>query len=151
MLGFDGDDAGVFRRTLRLLDDLEVDVIQASILTPLPGTPAFDSMASRLHHRDWECYDFHHVVFEPARMTAAELKSGHDWLTWTFYQPWRVARRLWRHARRPGGLRTLPHLAAINLAYYGRTRSWGIRGRDPGVAPHAAAAAAQHGAVALPL
>ena len=39
VFGFDGDNRHVFRETLRTLDDLEVDVIQVSIFTPLPGTP----------------------------------------------------------------------------------------------------------------
>lgn len=131
VFGFDGDDAGVFGRTLRLLDELEIDLIQASIFTPLPGTPQFDAMAERITDRDWAHYDFHHVVFEPAGMPAEALQAGHDWVVREFYRPWRIARRLARRLRWPHGLATTPYAAAINLAYYGRTVRWRIRGWNP--------------------
>jgi len=130
VFGFDRDDATVFRRTLDLLDDLEIDMAQISILTPLPGTPFHSSLGPRIIDRDWSRYDFHQVVFEPKRMSPADLKAGHDWVTSRFYRPWRIARRLLRMAAR-GDWRAIPHAAAINLAYYGRTVRWRIRGQDP--------------------
>jgi len=133
VFGFDGDGPGVFARTLDLLDDLEIDVIQASILTPLPGTGHFEDMRDRVVDPDWSHYDFHHVVFQPRNLSRDALQAGHDWVTREFYRPWRILRRMARHARRPGGWATLPHLAAINLAYYGRIIRWQIRGWDPGV------------------
>jgi len=131
VFGFERDDAAVFGRALKLLDELEIDMVQVSILTPLPGTPFHQSSAARITDRDWSHYDFHHVVFEPRRMSAEELQAGHDWVTREFYRPWRIARRLARMALRPRGWRALPYAAAINLAYYGRTVRWNIRGRDP--------------------
>jgi hypothetical protein len=38
---------------------------------------------------------------------------------------------MWSHVLRPGGLASLPYLAAVNVAYYGRTFRWKIRGWDP--------------------
>lgn len=133
VFGFDTDGPDVFRTTLDLLDEIGIDAIQVSILTPLPGTPLFDRMAERIHDHDWSSYDYHHAVFEPARMTAEQLQAGHDWVTRKFYRPWRIARRLGRMALRPGGLRMMKYAAALNLAYYGRTLRWNIRGYDPGV------------------
>ena len=137
VFGFDGDDAGVFRRTLGLLDDLEIDMVQVSVLTPLPGTPLHRDMAARIIDRDWSHYDFHHVVFEPRRMSSEELQAGHDWVTRAFYRPWRIARRLARMARHPRLWRALPFAAAIDLAYYGRTWRWEIGGWDPAAASRA--------------
>jgi len=131
VFGFDRDDRGVFRRTLDLLDRWEIDMIQVSVLTPLPGTPFFDRMRPRIFDRDWEHYDFHRVVFEPRGMSVDALQTGHDWVTRQFYRPWRIARRLARMAGRPHGSRVLPYAAAINLAYYGRTVRWNVRGFDP--------------------
>jgi len=131
VFGFERDDAGVFARTLELLDSLEIDMVQVSILTPLPGTPFHAGMGERIFDHDWSHYDFHQVVFAPRRMSAEELKAGHDWVTARFYRPWRIARRLARMALRPRGWRALPYAAAINLAYYGRTVRWRIRGWDP--------------------
>lgn len=131
VFGFDHDRTGVFHSTLKGLDRLGIDLVQVSIFTPLPGTPGAATMQDRITDYDWSHYDFHSAVFRPMGMTAEELKDGHDWVTRRFYSPLRILRRLWQHARRPGGLRSLPYLAAINGAYYGRIRTWGIRGRNP--------------------
>jgi len=121
----------VFRRTLETLEELEVDAIQVSIFTPLPGTPRPKLLADRIFDRDWTHYDFHHTVFQPAHMSPDELQAGHDWVTHQFYRPWRVVRRLWRHLWRPSAWSSLIYLAALNVAYFGRTFHWRIRGWDP--------------------
>lgn len=131
VFGFDGDRPEVFRRTLETLDDLEVDMIQVSIFTPLPGTPRAKLLAGRVFDRQWANYDFHHVVFQPASMRPEELQAGHDWVTRQFYRPWHILRRLFRHLRRPRSLASLPYVAAVNAAYLGRVLRWHIRGRDP--------------------
>jgi len=131
VFGFEGDTPEVFQNTLEALDDMEVDVIQVSIFTPLPGTPMFEKMKNRIFDLNWSNYDFHHAVFEPNKMSAQALQAGHDWVTRRFYQPWRIARRLWRHLIRPGGFATLKYMAAINMAYYGRVCRWRIRGCNP--------------------
>lgn len=131
VFGFDNDTPEVFRYTLDMLDTLEVDVIQVSVFTPLPGTPRYHSMESRIIGRKQSSYDFHNVVFQPRNMTRQDLQAGHDWVTREFYRPWRIARRLLRHIRRPGGLATLPWHIALNFAYYGRVVRWKIRGFDP--------------------
>lgn len=135
VFGFDGDGPQVFRETLAALDDLRLDMAQISILTPLPGTPFFGTMKDRIVNADWSHYDYHHTVFQPAGMSAGELKAGHDWITREFYSPARIARRLGRIAAMRHGLRVLPFAAAINMAYYGRVVSWNIRGWDPAARP----------------
>jgi radical SAM superfamily enzyme YgiQ (UPF0313 family) len=136
VFGFDGDDVGVFRKTLDLLDQIHVDLIQVSIFTPLPGTPRFESMQDRLVDRDWEHYDFHQPVFKPLGMSPSDLQAGHDWVTHEFYRPWRIARRLAWRSTLPKGIETLPYAVAMNLAYYGRTLRWQIKGYDPAVHPN---------------
>ena len=131
VFGFDGDDVSVFAETVEQMDALELDMAQISIFTPLPGTPQYERMRDRILDDDWEHYDFHHAVFHPRHMSAAELQSGHDWATRAFYSPARIARRLARVARFPGARAGLPVATALNLAYFARVRSWGIRGRDP--------------------
>lgn len=132
VFGFDQDDPSVFARALEQLDELEIDMVQVSIFTPLPGTRQYELARDRITDRDWAHYDFHHVVFEPKKMSAEALQAGHDWITREFYRPWRIARRLARLVQRPRGWSTFPYAAAINLAYYGRIRRWGIQGWDPG-------------------
>lgn len=131
VLGFDEDGPDVFEATLSVLDDLQVDAIQASIFTPLPGTPQFETMRDRILDTNWGHYDFHHVVFQPRRLSAESLQAGHDWMTREFYSPARISKRLARWTVQKRGLSTLPYAAAINLAYFGRIRTWHIKGWNP--------------------
>jgi radical SAM superfamily enzyme YgiQ (UPF0313 family) len=131
MLGFPADRPRVFERTLALLDELEIDAILVSIFTPLPGTQRFESMRDRILDRNWEHYDFDYAVFEPAGMTAEALQAGQAWITREFYRPWRIARRVWRHLRRPRTFACLPYLVALNVAFLGRVIRWHVRGWNP--------------------
>lgn len=131
VFGFDGEGTGVFPATVEALEQVQADMVQISVLTPLPGTPQFRAMDLRITRRDWSLYDYHHVVAEPSGMSADDLQAGHDWATREFYRPMRVVRRLARVAASPEGLRYLPYAAAISAAYCGRVVRWGIRGRDP--------------------
>ncbi|MBI1386911.1 MAG: radical SAM protein [bacterium] len=132
VFGFDGDDPGVFRRTLDRLDDLQVDAAQISIFTPLPGTQTHEMMRDRILDWNWSHYDFHQAVFHPRRMSVEALKAGHDWVTREFYSPARIAKRMARWVSRPNGILTAPYAAALNVAYLARIHNWGIRGWDPG-------------------
>lgn len=138
VFGFEADGPEVFEKTLGWMDDLEIDVAQISILTPIPGTPLHNTMQGRIFDRDWSRYDFHHAVFEPRGMSAGALKAGHDWVTREFYRPWRIARRLGRCALRPRPALALAWTAAINGAYWARVQAWGIRGENPAKAAGAA-------------
>jgi hypothetical protein len=46
------------------------------VLTPLPGTRTSQELdaAGRTFERDWRLYDGQHVVFDPRRMSAAQLQ-----------------------------------------------------------------------------
>lgn len=131
VFGFDNDRPEVFQHTLKLLDEMEIDLIQASIFTPLPGTGKFEKMQHRILDWNWANYDFHSVVFQPQNMSVESLQAGHDWITREFYRPWRIIRRIWRHLKRTRNLVGLTYLAAVNIAYYGRVFNWQIRGFNP--------------------
>jgi len=131
VFGLPADRPQVFETTLRQLDELEVDAIQVSIATPLPGTPQFEARKAEIMDRNWAHYDLHHVVVEPRGMSAEALQAGHDWVTREFYRPWRVARRIWRQVWRPRGWQGIACFVAINLAYLGRVQRWHIRGWNP--------------------
>jgi len=87
VFGYDGDTPAVFDQTLEFLLRTNVDALQATILTPFPGTPLHQEMEQqgRITDRNWAHYDFGHVVFEPKQMSAATLKAGHDRVLAQFY------------------------------------------------------------------
>lgn len=79
VFGFDHDGPDVFNRTVEFAVEGKLLTATFHILTPLPGTRAFDRMEreGRLIHRNWDYYDTDHAVFRPLRMTAAQLEAGH--------------------------------------------------------------------------
>jgi len=132
IVGMDSDDPGVFERTLRFLEQARIDALQLNILTPLPGTPLFADMeqAGRMTDRDWSHYDYRHVVFRPARMTAAELQAGADWMYAQFYRLDRILRRFAHGLFTVGWLPALLGLK-LGLTYRYDNQREGIRGSNP--------------------
>lgn len=136
IVGMDGDDRGVFARTLEFLERARIDSLQLAVLTPLPGTPLHDEMKAvgRITDFDWRHYDYRHVVIRPAQMSARELQEGADWIYSQFY---RLDRILWRFARSVVAVGWMPALLSlkINLTYrYDNLRD-GVVGRNPAAAP----------------
>jgi radical SAM superfamily enzyme YgiQ (UPF0313 family) len=134
VFGLDRDDVGVFGRTLDLLDWIGIDAIQTAICTPLPGTPLAGELQSRVFDHNWAHYDYRHVVFHPARMTADQLQDGADWVIRQFYRPKAVARRSLAWRGRVNGIETGALTLWVNTAYYGRVKAFGIFGQDPSAA-----------------
>ena len=97
VFGGDDDGPGVFADTLEFLLETNVECLQATRLTPFPGTPLFEEMdhQGRILDRDWSHYDFGHVVFEPAQMSRETLDRGVAWVQREFYARRRIARRTW--------------------------------------------------------
>ena len=77
MFGFDTDTKNVFDETLKMIKDLEIDIVDFCILTPFPGTPIFERFdkENRLLTKDWSMYKSN-VVFKPKNMTPDELLQG---------------------------------------------------------------------------
>jgi radical SAM superfamily enzyme YgiQ (UPF0313 family) len=136
IVGMDGDDTGTFERTLRFLDRARIDAVQVNVMTPLPGTPLFETFErqGRVLDRDYARYDFRHCVIRPERMTPEELQDGADWLYARFYRGDRI---LLRFAR---ALFTLGPAAArlglrLGITYRYDNRREGIVGRNPASSP----------------
>jgi radical SAM superfamily enzyme YgiQ (UPF0313 family) len=95
IFGFDQDGPDVFERTVRWIEEVDLECATFHILTPYPGTPLFRDLEvqGRILHRDWSLYDTSHAVFRPLRMSPAELEEGHAW----------AYRRLFPSGRSGGG------------------------------------------------
>jgi radical SAM superfamily enzyme YgiQ (UPF0313 family) len=132
IVGMDNDDPGVFERTLSFLQKARIDALQLNIMTPLPGTPLFGDFErdGRITDHDWSHYDFRHCVFEPSRMTAADLQDGADWLYRQYYRLDRIVLRALRSVPKIGLIGALLSLR-LNLTYrYDNIRE-GLTGRNP--------------------
>jgi len=77
VLGADTDTAQTVRDTVTFCLDHHIDTVMLNILTPLPGTQQFAQLEAdgRIFDHQWEHYDAHHVVFQPAGMTPFELQK----------------------------------------------------------------------------
>ncbi len=132
IVGLDRDDVTVFERTLRFLQRCRIDALQLAVLTPLPGTPLYDDFeaAGRILDRDWEHYDYRHVVIRPRRMSPRELQDGADWLYRQFYRWDRVALRMLRATAALGPVAAWL-IWKLNRTYRYDNRRERIVGRNP--------------------
>ncbi|OQX53871.1 MAG: hypothetical protein B5M53_06395 [Candidatus Cloacimonas sp. 4484_209] len=82
IFGFDEDRKNVFETTLEKINEIEVDIVSFSILTPYPGTSLFLRLEKekRILTRDWSKYDEDHVVFQPKNMSPYELLFGTEYV-----------------------------------------------------------------------
>jgi len=126
IFGFDSQGPDCFDETAEFVDKIGVDVAHFSILTPYPGTATYARMLSdeRITTFDWKRYNMYSAVFEPARMTAAQLEAGLARAYRNFYGARRRVSRFARHAK---GRERVFHLA---LAITNENYAW--RYRNPG-------------------
>lgn len=77
--GLDSDGPESFDQIYQLYRKLNLDSIMLDILTPYPNTELYDHLErqGRIIDRNWEHYDYSHVVYRPLRMTADQLIDGY--------------------------------------------------------------------------
>jgi radical SAM superfamily enzyme YgiQ (UPF0313 family) len=136
IVGMDRDDPTVFENTLRFLQETGIEALQLNIMTPLPGTPLYEDLdrQGRITDRDWSRYDFRHCVIRPARMSAAELKDGADWLYRQFYRFDRIVMRTIRTLFTAG---PVPAYLTwrLNMTYRYDNLRESVKGRNPAPEP----------------
>lgn len=98
VFGDDDDGPDVFQNTLDFLQEANIEVLQATRLTPFPGSPLYEKMKKdkRIFDKDWSHYDFFHVVYQPQNMSPEELHTGTAWLQKQFYSRKHIAHRILR-------------------------------------------------------
>ena len=112
----DWDEAD-FENLWSMVDRLKLTRLGYTVLTPLPGTPLFTDMKSRILDWDWSKWDMHHVLYEPKlgrrrffelfvecwRRNVLGARHASHWLRWlrglTPGQMAVLARVLWRTQR----------------------------------------------------
>jgi radical SAM superfamily enzyme YgiQ (UPF0313 family) len=99
VFGFDHDTPEIFRDTIDFLEEAGVQNATFNILTPFPGTPLFRKLEAegRILTRDWRKYNSRDdVVYQPKRMSVAELSAGFRYANERFYSLPSTAKRLSR-------------------------------------------------------
>jgi radical SAM superfamily enzyme YgiQ (UPF0313 family) len=87
VLGLDGDDPGVFSRTVEFAEQHKLVAAQFAVLTPFPGTAMRRQLEgeNRILDHDWSHYTMSNVVFQPRHMTDLELRAGQQEVYRRFY------------------------------------------------------------------
>jgi radical SAM superfamily enzyme YgiQ (UPF0313 family) len=76
--GLDSDGPESFDRIYEYYRASDLDLILIDLLTPYPNTEQYDRInrEGRIIDRDWEHYDYRHVVYRPQKMTVDQLIDG---------------------------------------------------------------------------
>ncbi|MDT8719327.1 radical SAM protein [Clostridium sp. 19966] len=114
IFGFDTDKKDVFEKTLEACNELGIDGVTVSILTPLPKTPIYAKLKeeNRLLTEDWSYYNGKtRVAFQPKNMTEEELFQGYMWFRKHFYSFKSIYKRM-----KKSRANTVYNLA-INIGY----------------------------------
>jgi radical SAM superfamily enzyme YgiQ (UPF0313 family) len=97
IFGFDTDKKDVFKKTIDACNELGIDGVTVSLLTPLPKTPIYDQLKkeNRLITKDWSYYNGKtRVAFHPKNMSAEELFEGYMWFRKEFYSLKSIYKRM---------------------------------------------------------
>ena len=96
IFGLDGDNEGVFHKTVKFAQRMKLAAAQFGILTPLPGTGLYQKLIKegRIFDHDWSHYDISRVVFQPKLMSAQALQDGFSWAWKEFYSLPSIMKRL---------------------------------------------------------
>ncbi len=105
VFGFDGDTLEVFQETKEFVEESGIDVPDALILTPFPGTPLYNRLdgEGRILTKEWSKYDHKHVVFQPKQMSPEQLLNN----TYRLYKEFFSLRNMLKRT-----------IKSINLDYY---------------------------------
>jgi radical SAM superfamily enzyme YgiQ (UPF0313 family) len=114
VVGSDEDDLETIDATAEFALKHDIDSIQFMILTPIPGSPDWDTLYAKgdkyVINKNWSFYDGHHAVHQPRRMSPYELQMGAINAMAKFYS-WRgIAKKIMKRD-----------------AYYTVIRYWGKR------------------------
>ena len=102
VIGGDHEDRRVFFETLRFIRSAQIDILQVTKPTPLPGTRLWRELdeagriLSRNFPEDWDDYRLTKLVFKPERMSIEEVYQGFTYLRDRYYSPIETIRRTWR-------------------------------------------------------
>jgi radical SAM superfamily enzyme YgiQ (UPF0313 family) len=113
VFGMDGDDEGVFDRTVEWAVQQGVETATFHVLTPYPGTALHARIQAqgRITSQDWDLYDTRHAVFRPLRMSAETLEAGYWRAYHDFYRWGSILKSAWSKPSLAGRLRHFAYSA----------------------------------------
>ena len=122
--GMEHDTIKGMRDRTRYILNSEIDAMQISLMTPLPGTRLFRQLQDqgRLFFtdfpKDWARYDMTEVVFKPLMMTPEELYAGFCEAGMTLYNHATLCYKYIETLRNTRDLKTAGWAYNVNLNYH---------------------------------
>lgn len=119
IIGNDHENADYYRELSEFIIDAGIDVVQVSILTPLPGTALMEQVMEKNRilfsdfPADWEKYRFSHVTFEPEGVREELIYTANNYIKKRLYAFPRYQLRVLHSCRKAGTIRGA--LAAVKL------------------------------------
>jgi radical SAM superfamily enzyme YgiQ (UPF0313 family) len=99
IFGFDNDDAAAISERVKFINKSQIDTIQATIMTPLPGTRLFQKILEEGRMRftnfpeAWQYFTFFYLLQNHAKFTPKEFEKI-MYRSWSsIYAPWRTLLR----------------------------------------------------------
>ena len=99
VLGSDTDDRSVFHSTLQFIKSSHIDILQATKLTPLPGTQLWVTLQKegRILNQNfpkaWDDFRLTRMLFKPAQMSIKEVYEGFTYLRKIYFSFWETVKR----------------------------------------------------------
>lgn len=108
LFGMDVHDKDIFAESLEFVQYVGIDVCEGILMIPFPGTKLFAKLEveNRIITRDWSKYDGSHAVFEPAKMSVAELEEGFNRFWLGYNSPQAILKRKMRQVKNIGLVNT---------------------------------------------
>jgi radical SAM superfamily enzyme YgiQ (UPF0313 family) len=121
--GLDSDGPETFDEIYDFYEQTSLDIVIVDILTPYPNTRLYHELksAGRIIDRNWEHYDYRHVVYRPKRMSEEELADRFNELYRGLYSNRLIVRKV-RSAFSMGGF-SLQTLGVLSYNIYSRIDS----------------------------
>jgi len=96
IFGFDNHVNNSFSETMKMIQQLDIDVACFNILTPFPGTLLFEKIKNenRLTSYDWARYTCADTVFKPKQLTEEELYEKTIWVLNKYYKTFPTLKRI---------------------------------------------------------
>jgi radical SAM superfamily enzyme YgiQ (UPF0313 family) len=123
IFGMDSDTPETLKKRKEYILSSAVDVTQASVMTPLPGTRLYDRLLRdnrilcNTFPRDWQHFHFSDVVFNPARMSPGELAASTDQAYREICDMWTIRKKFLRTLWNTKSLRSAVWAWNSNLNY----------------------------------
>lgn len=137
VLGLDSDSIDDIRNRAQYLMNSGIDAMQATILTPLPGTGLYKRLQKegRLLYTnypyDWQRYHFHEVIHKPLKMSPEELMKSIEECWKTIWNEKTIYRKMLKTLKETKNAKAATwaltsNTERHNLAFGKESKNWNI-------------------------